>query len=115
MKLFLIICAGSQIGGAIGPLPYDLKECHARRGELRTSQAQTIASGIHPGRVASSPRKRSASSGRSVSSASISASGRLSAPNHFTKSAPDTQDNGPGAWKTGTVTLLWRQKSRQKY
>lgn len=47
MKLFLVIYAGTHLGGAIGPLPYNLKECHARRDELRASQAQTIASGIH--------------------------------------------------------------------
>ena len=47
MKLFLIIYAGSQIGGAIGPLPYDLAECQSKRDALRASQAQTIASGIH--------------------------------------------------------------------
>lgn len=47
MKLFLIIYAGSQMGGAIGPLPYDLKECHARRDELRASQTHAIVTGIH--------------------------------------------------------------------
>jgi hypothetical protein len=47
MKLFLIIYAGSQIGGVIGPLPYDLAECQSKRDALRAGQAQTIASGIH--------------------------------------------------------------------
>lgn len=47
MKLFLIIYAGTHLGGAIGPLPYDMKECETRRDELRASQAQAIASGVH--------------------------------------------------------------------
>lgn len=47
MKLFLIIYAGTHLGGAIGPLPYDMKECEVRRNELRSSQAKAIASGIH--------------------------------------------------------------------
>jgi hypothetical protein len=47
MKLFLIIYAGTHLGGAIGPLPYDLKECQSRRDELRASQTQAIVTGIH--------------------------------------------------------------------
>lgn len=47
MKLFLIIYAGTHLGGAVGPLPFDLKECEARRDQLRASQARAISSGIH--------------------------------------------------------------------
>ena len=47
MKLFLVIYAGTHLGGAIGPLPYDLAERQSKRDALRASQAQVIASGIH--------------------------------------------------------------------
>ena len=42
MKLFLIIYAGSQIGGLAGPLPYDMDECERRRDEFRAAQSEAI-------------------------------------------------------------------------
>ncbi|WP_439618323.1 hypothetical protein [Shinella sp.] len=45
MKLFLIIYAGSQIGGIAGPLPYGMDECLKRRDALRTSHAEVLDTG----------------------------------------------------------------------
>lgn len=47
MKLYLIIYTAGQIGGFAAPLPYDMAECTARRDDLRTSQAEVLADGIH--------------------------------------------------------------------
>lgn len=46
MKLFLIIYAGSHIGGSAGPLPYDMQECENRRDVFRASQAKVIETGF---------------------------------------------------------------------
>lgn len=46
MKLFLIIYAGSQIGGFAGPLPYGMEECVKRRDVYRASQAEVIDTGF---------------------------------------------------------------------
>jgi hypothetical protein len=45
-KLFLIIYAGSQIGGSAGPLPYGMDECERRRDQFRTSQAEVLETGF---------------------------------------------------------------------
>jgi hypothetical protein len=45
-KLFLIIYAGSQIGGAAGPLPYGMDECEKRRDELRAARIEVLATGF---------------------------------------------------------------------
>lgn len=45
-KLFLIIYAGSQIGGAAGPLPYGMYECERRRDEFRAAQSEAISTGF---------------------------------------------------------------------
>lgn len=36
MKLWLILYAGSQIGGSWGPLPYGVDECRERAAEMNT-------------------------------------------------------------------------------
>jgi hypothetical protein len=46
MKLFLVIYAGSQIGGFAGPLPYGMDECVKPRDTFRASQAEVIESGF---------------------------------------------------------------------
>jgi hypothetical protein len=45
-KLFLIIYAGAQIGGAAGPLPYGMDECERRRDEFRAAQTEVLATGF---------------------------------------------------------------------
>lgn len=45
-KLFLVIYAGSQIGGAAGPLPYGMDECEKRRDELRAARIEVLATGF---------------------------------------------------------------------
>ncbi|NSZ57789.1 hypothetical protein FY145_07060 [Agrobacterium tumefaciens] len=46
MKLFLVIYAGSHIGGVAGPLPYGVDECERRRDQFRSSQAEVIETGF---------------------------------------------------------------------
>ena len=46
MKLFLVIYAGSHIGGVAGPLPYGIDECEQRRDTFRNAQAQVIETGF---------------------------------------------------------------------
>ena len=46
MKLFLIIYAGSQIGGFAGPLPYGMDECVKRRDVYRAAQAEVVETGF---------------------------------------------------------------------
>lgn len=36
MKLWLVIYAGTQIGGSWGPLPYDMEECRSRAAIMNT-------------------------------------------------------------------------------
>lgn len=45
MDLWLVIYAGAHIGGAAGPLPYDMAECERRRDEFRALQSEVIATG----------------------------------------------------------------------
>lgn len=47
MSLWLIIYTAGQIGGVVGPLPYDMAECHVRRDELRVMQADGLARGTN--------------------------------------------------------------------
>lgn len=48
MKLFLIIYAGTQIGGAVGPLPDDLNECQRHRDQMRAAQSAVLKTGFSP-------------------------------------------------------------------
>jgi hypothetical protein len=48
VKLFLIIYAGTQIGGAVGPLPDDLSECQRHRDQMRSAQAAVLKTGFSP-------------------------------------------------------------------
>lgn len=45
MKLFLIIYAGTAIGGSVGPLPYGMDECERRRDDFRARQQEVIDTG----------------------------------------------------------------------
>jgi hypothetical protein len=45
MKLFLIIYAGTQIGGIAGPLPYGMDECEKRRDVFRAAQSEAVTTG----------------------------------------------------------------------
>ncbi|ASP84776.1 hypothetical protein CDO26_09320 [Sinorhizobium meliloti] len=46
MKLWLVIYAGTQIGGSAGPLPYGMEECQRHRDRLRASQQEVISTGF---------------------------------------------------------------------
>lgn len=48
MKLFLIIYAGAQIGGAVGPLPNDLSACERHRDTMRSAQSAVLKTGFSP-------------------------------------------------------------------
>jgi hypothetical protein len=47
MSLFLIIYTAGVIGGAAGPLPYDMDECVVRRNEMRAAQTVGLERGIN--------------------------------------------------------------------
>lgn len=51
-KVFMVIYVAGKIGGSVGPLPYDFKECLARRlspiSDLTTAQRNDL-SFIHHG------------------------------------------------------------------
>jgi len=47
MKLFLIIYVSGNIGGSVGPLPYELDVCVMHRDAMRANQSAIIASGGH--------------------------------------------------------------------
>lgn len=47
MNLFLIIYAAGTIGGAIGPLPYDMDKCIMYRDEAREQRVDGLALGIN--------------------------------------------------------------------
>lgn len=57
MKLFLIIYTSGQIGGSVGPLPYDMAECEIRRDELRVMNAAFISEGIDRSTGKAAPTK----------------------------------------------------------
>lgn len=45
MKLFLLIYMGTHLGGVVGPLPYGMSECQARRDAMRAQQALVLQTG----------------------------------------------------------------------
>lgn len=49
-KLFLVIYITGQVGGSVGPLPYDMRECLRRRLDLLNVKADpTLWTFIHHG------------------------------------------------------------------
>lgn len=47
MNLFLIIYTAGTIGGAVGPLPYDMGQCIIHRDEAREQRAEGLSLGIN--------------------------------------------------------------------
>ena len=45
MKLWFVVYIGSQIGGSVGPLPYDMDECLRRAAEKNAEWQAKLATG----------------------------------------------------------------------
>lgn len=48
MKLWIIIYVAGQIGGSVGPVPYDVAECNSRAASYKQQIDKAIAEGKTP-------------------------------------------------------------------
>lgn len=55
MKLWLLLLTAGHIGGAAGPLPYDMVECRSRAAEMAQELEVKGAAAVRAGRLDEAP------------------------------------------------------------